>query len=173
MDQRIDDKALWNMSYGLYVLTARNGEKKNGQIINVAVQVTVEPMRLAVCISKENLTYEYIRQDRVFGLSVLEQDTPFTFIGTWGFKSGRTTDKFREVNFKQGVAGTPLLLDHALSVIECKVVDTIDVGTHVLFVGEVIGTEVLKTGPALTYEYYHKVIKGKAPKNAPTYRATV
>jgi len=163
-------KALWDMSYGLYIVTATDGEKHNGQIVNSAIQVTNTPPQIAVCISKENLTHEYIKKTRKFGLSILEKETPMLFIGPWGFKSGRNVDKFQGVNYKNGASGVRLITDHTLSVIEAKVVSEQDVGTHIIFVAEVVNSEVLKEGELLTYEYYQKDKKGKAPKTAPTFK---
>ncbi|MCK5242378.1 flavin reductase [bacterium] len=166
----IYERALYCFTYGLYVVTARVEDKYNGQIVNVGTQITVEPLRLAICLNKENLTYEYVKKDRTFGMSVLEQETPFSFFGAWGFQSGRKEDKFAKADFRVGQSKVPLLLDHALAVIECKVINEMDVGTHAIFVGEVVYSEVLKEGIPLTYEYYRTVIKGKVPKTAPTYR---
>ena len=163
-------KALWDLSYGVYIVTATDGEKHNGQIVNSAIQVTNTPPQIVVCISKENLTHEYILKTRKFGLSVLEKETPMLFIGPWGFKSGRTVDKFQGVNYKLGETGVRLVTDHALSVMEAKVTSATDVGTHTMFIGEIVSSEVLKDGEILTYEYYQKDKKGKAPKTAPTFK---
>ena len=162
-------KAVWDISYGVYVITSMDGEKKNGQIITTAFQVTSDPPRVVVCVNKETLTHEYIMKSKKIGISVLEQDVPMTFIGKWGFKSGRDIDKFKDVNYKTGVTGLPLVLDYTLSVMEVEVKMIQDVGTHTLFTGEVVNSEVIKDGTKLTYEYYQKEKKGKAPKAAPTY----
>lgn len=157
------------LSYGLYIVTSHFNGQLNGQIVNTVLQVTSEPPRVAVIINKDNLTHEYISASRVFGASVLDTSTPMTFIGLFGFKSGRTEDKLGKARFIQGVAGAPLVTDHALSVLEAKVIDEVDVGTHTLFVGDVISAEVLQSGDPLTYAYYHKHLKGKSPKTAPTF----
>ncbi|MCX6112114.1 MAG: flavin reductase family protein [Proteobacteria bacterium] len=162
-------KAVWDISYGVYIITSMDGEKKNGQIITTAFQVTSDPPRVAICVNKETLTHEYITKSRKIGISVLEQDVPMTFIGTWGFKSGRDIDKFKGINYKVGVTGVPLVLDHTLSVMEVDVKLIQDVSTHTLFIGEVVNSEIIKDGVKLTYEYYQKEMKGKAPKTAPTY----
>jgi len=163
-------KAVWDLSYGLYIVTATDGEKHNGQIVNVAFQATNTPSQIGICISKENLTHEYLLKTGVFALSILEKGTPMIFIGPWGFKSGRTVDKFQGVGYKMGSTGIRLITDNTLSVIEAKIKSTLDVGTHTIFVGEIVNSEVLKEGEALTYEYYQKDKKGKAPKTAPTYK---
>ncbi len=165
----IEDAALHSLSYGMYIISAGNGEKYNGQIANVVSQVTSSPRRLAICINKENLTNEYISTSGFFGVSVLEQETPMKFIGTFGFKSGRDIDKFSEAKFEVTQNGTPLVQDHAISLLECKVVNTMETETHVLYVGELVSSKVLKKAVPMTYAYYHEVKKGKTQKNAPTF----
>jgi len=157
------------ISYGLYIVTSRLEGKLNGQVVNTVLQVTSEPPRVAVIINKSNLTHEYISASKVFGASVLDTSTPMTFIGLFGFKSGRNEDKLSKAGFIQGSTGVPLVTDHCLSVLEARVIDEVDVGTHTLFVGDVIAAEVLRTGEPLTYSYYHTHLKGKSPKTAPTY----
>ena len=92
-----------------------------------------------------------------------------TFIGLFGFKSGRNEDKLSKVQFIKGSTGVPLVTEYCLSVLEARVIDEVDVGTHTLFVGDVVTAEVLRTGEPLTYAYYHTHLKGKSPKTAPTY----
>jgi len=172
MSSAIDRRAFRDLSYGLYIVTSRDQEKINGQIVNTAIQVTSDPPRLAVIINKKNLTHALITKSRIFAVSVLEESTPLTFIGPFGFRSGRDIDKFAKVLFKEGVTGCPLVTDHALSVVEAKVFDQIDLGTHTIFVGDVVNSEVIKDGRPLTYQYYHENLKGKSPPNAPTYSGT-
>jgi ferric-chelate reductase [NAD(P)H] len=172
MSPAIDRRAFKDLSYGLYIVTSRDQEKINGQIVNTAIQVTSDPPRLAVIINKKNLTHALITKSRIFAVSVLEESTPLTFIGPFGFRSGRDIDKFAKVLFKEGVTGCPLVTDHALSVVEAKVFDQIDLGTHTIFVGDVVNSEVIKDGRPLTYQYYHENLKGKSPPNAPTYSGT-
>ena len=172
MSPAIDRRAFKDLSYGLYIVTSRDQEKINGQIVNTAIQVTSDPPRLAVIINKKNLTHAIITKSRIFAVSVLEESTPLTFIGPFGFRSGRDIDKFAKVLFKEGVTGCPLVTDHALSVVEAKVFDQIDLGTHTIFVGDVVNSEVIKDGRPLTYQYYHENLKGKSPPNAPTYSGT-
>ncbi|MBM4327334.1 MAG: flavin reductase [Deltaproteobacteria bacterium] len=157
------------ISYGLYIVTSYLGPKLNGQIVNTIIQVTSEPPRVAVIINKNNLTHEFISKSKVFGASVLDTSTPMTFIGLFGFKSGRTEDKLAQAQFIRGVTGAPLVTEHALSVLEAKVIDEVDVGTHTLFVGDVVTAEVLRVGEPLTYAYYHTYLKGRSPATAPTY----
>ncbi len=91
-------------------------------------------------------------------------------IGQFGFKSGRDTDKFENINHKQGKTGAPIILDNTLAYLEAKVTHEMDVGTHTIFVGEIVESDVLKEGEPMTYAHYHQVKGGTTPKTAPTYQ---
>jgi ferric-chelate reductase [NAD(P)H] len=158
-----------HLSYGLYIVTSIMDGRFNGQIVNTVLQVTSEPPRVAVIINKNNLTHEFISKSKVFGASVLDTSTPMTFIGLFGFKSGRDVDKLSQSKFMEGSTGAPLVTEHCVSILEARVIDEVDVGSHTLFVGDVLSGEVLGTGEPLTYLYYHAHLRGKSPKNAPTY----
>ena len=162
-------KALHNLSYGLYVVASQKQGKLNAQIANTVVQVTSEPPTISVCINKQNLTHEFITESKVFVASVLSQDTPLFFIGHFGFKSGREVDKFKDINYRLGEAKAPIVLDHSLAYLEARVINQLDVGTHTIFIGELVGAEVLREGEPLTYAYYHQVKRGTTPKTAPSY----
>lgn len=162
-------KALYQISYGLYVVGARRGDKLNGQIANTVVQVTSEPPAISVCINKGNFTHDFIKESRAFTASVLSKDTPLSFIGQFGFKSGRDTDKFEGVNYKIGETQAPVILDNALAYLEAKVIGETDVGTHTIFIGQVVAADVIKAGEPMTYAYYHEVKRGGTPKAAPSY----
>jgi len=165
----MDIKTLYQLSYGMYVVASVKGGKLNGQISNTVFQIASEPPTVAVSINKKNLTHEFIRQSHVFAASILSQDTPLSFIGNFGFKSGREVDKFAGVNYKVGKTGAPVVLDNALGYLELKVINELDAGTHTIFVGELVEAETLKGGEPMTYAYYHVVKRGTAPKTAPTY----
>lgn len=165
----MDVKACRALSYGLYIVTAQSGDRRNGQVANTLFQVTSSPLRIVASINKDNLTHELIAESGAFAVSVLDIDAPMTLIGTFGFKSGRDIDKFAGLSVKTGTTGCPIVLDHALSFLEAKVTDRVDMGTHTLFVAEVVGAEVLKKGEPMTYAYYHEVKGGKTPKNAATF----
>lgn len=168
----MDRKALYKISYGLYVITSKKGDKLNGQIANTVVQTTAEPPMIAICLNKQNLTHEFVEASKVAAVSVLAQDTPLEFIGRFGFKSGRDTDKFEGINYKIGETGAPIVLDHAIAYFEMKVAASMGPGTHSLFAGEVVAAEILDaTAEPMTYAYYHEVKRGKSPKTAPTYIA--
>ena len=141
-------------------------------MVNTVIQVTSDPARVAVIINKKNLTHEFISESLVFGVTVLDQSAPMTFFGPFDFKSGRDFDKFVSVGFKTGITGCPLVTEYALSILEAEVIDQVDLGTHTIFIGNTVYSEVLKTGRPLTYHYYHEVLKGKSPPNAPTFAPT-
>jgi ferric-chelate reductase [NAD(P)H] len=165
----IDANALRKISYGIYVVASRRGDKFNGQIANTVFQVTSDPVKVAVCINKQNLTHEFIRESGVFSVSILSKETPISFIAGFGFRSGRDYDKFKGVNFKVGVTGAPIVIDNAIGYLEAKVFSSYDVGTHTLFVGEVVNAEVFKDEEPLTYAYYQEMKKGRTPPTAPSY----
>jgi flavin reductase (DIM6/NTAB) family NADH-FMN oxidoreductase RutF len=165
----MNTKALQKISYGVYVVCSIDGDKMNGQIANTVIQVASEPPTIAVSINKNNLTHEYIKKSRVFTASVLCQDTPLSFIGNFGFKSGKDINKFEGINYKIGTSGAPVVTDHATAYMEIKVDKEIDVGTHTMFVGELVDADVLTEEVCMTYEYYHQVKRGTTPKSAPSY----
>ncbi len=169
MGADINYKVFGNITYGLYIVTSLNEDRMNGQIINTAIQVTSEPPKIAVIINKKNLTHEYILKSKAFAVSILEETAPLTFFGPFGFRSGRDFDKFARVKFKKGITGCPLVIEHVLSVLEAKVIEQVEVGTHTIFIGDTVSAEVLKEGKPLTYQYYREILKGKSPVNSPTY----
>ncbi len=167
----MNPKALHKISYGVYVITSRKGDRLNGQIANTVFQITSEPPTIAVSINKKNLTWEYIKASRVFAVSMLCEDTPLSFIGHFGFKSGRDVDKLQGINYIIGETQAPVVMDNAIAYLEAKVVNEIDVGTHTIFIGEVVAGDVLMEKACMTYEYYHQVKRGTTPKTAPSYTA--
>jgi len=165
----MNPKALHKCSYGLYVVSSRKGDELNGQISNTVFQVASDPPTIAVSICKENLTHGFITESKVFTASILSQDTPLSFIGHFGFKSGRDIDKFEGINYKTGETQAPVVIDNALAYLEAKVLQEVDVGTHTIFVGELMGADVIREGEPMTYAYYHQVKRGTTPKTAPSY----
>ena len=165
----MDTKALYRLGYGLYVVSSKKGDRFNGQIANTVFQVCSEPPVIAVAINKENLTHEFIEDSGVFTASILSQDAPLAFIGRFGFKSGRDIDKFEGIDYKIGETQAPVVTDYTLAYLEARVMKKLDVATHTIFVGELVGAEVLKEGEPMTYAYYHQVKRGTTPKTAPSY----
>ena len=165
----MDAKALFLISYGMYIICSKKGDKINGQTANSVIQVASEPPVISVCINKQNLTHEFIKDSKVFTASVLAQTAPLKLIGGFGFKSGRDVNKFEGVKYKIGQSGAPVILDSTLGYLEAKVIDSIDVKTHTIFIGELVGAEVLAEGEPMTYAYYHLVKRGTTPKSAPSF----
>jgi len=168
-----DQRALWALSYGLYVVSSRDDGNYNGQIANAVIQVTADPPKLAVALNKKNYTHQCVVNSGLVSISVLDRETPMKMIGLFGFKSGRDIDKMSQCKYKIGSRGCPIVIDHSVSTIEGMVVDSVDVGTHTVFIVEVTGGEVLSDKKPMTYAYYHEHLKGKAQENAPTYRGDV
>ncbi len=165
----MNKKALYKVSYGMYVISSIMDEKINGQIANTVFQVTSEPPAVAVSINKQNLTHKYIQESKVFTVSILSKETPMKFIGRFGFKSGRELDKFKETDYKVGVTGAPVVLENIVGYLEAEVTDSLDAGTHTVFIGKIVDAEIIKDDEPMTYTYYHEIKKGTAPKTAPTY----
>lgn len=163
--------ALHKLGYGMYIICSRKGDSFNGQVANTVFQITSEPPTVAVSINKSNLTHEFIKESRVFTASVLCQATPLSFIGNFGFKSGRDVDKLKGVNYKIGVTKAPIVLDNAVTYLEAEVIQDIDVGTHTIFIGKIVNAEIINEDACMTYEYYHQVKRGTTPKTAPSYIA--
>lgn len=165
----INFEAFFKVSYGMYIVCSGDAKQGNGFVSNSVFQVTAEPAQFAVCCNKENYSAEFIKNSNAFSISVLDQNTPTKFIGTFGYKSGRNTNKLEGLSVKHGITGVPILMEEAIAVFECKLTQTIDVGTHLLFIGEVVFAESISNNTPLTYAYYRETKKGIAPKNAPTF----
>ena len=164
-------KALYKLGYGLYVIGSRKGDKLNGQIANTVFQITSEPPTIAVSINKNNLTHEFIKESKVLTVSVISQDALLSFIGHFGFKSGRDIDKLEGISYKTGETQAPVVTENALAYLEARVIQEVDVGTHTIFIGELVGADVIKEGEPMTYAYYHQVKRGTTPRAAPSYIA--
>jgi flavin reductase (DIM6/NTAB) family NADH-FMN oxidoreductase RutF/rubredoxin len=162
-------RAVQKMCYGVYIISSKNDNKINGQIANTAFQITSDPATVAISINKQNLTHEYIKKSKVFVISILSKDAPMTLIGDFGFKSGRDIDKFRDIQYRKGVTGAPIVLEETVAYMECEVLSSTDVGTHTIFIGKIIDCDNLSDAEPMTYAYYHQIKGGKSPKTAPTY----
>lgn len=165
----MDLKALHKISYGLYIVASKRNGELNGQIANTVFQVTANPPTVAVSINKQNLTHEFIKESGVFSVSILAKDTPLKFIGLFGFRTGKETRKFENVKYKLGVTGAPIVLENTVGYVEAEVVNSVDVGTHTLFIGRVVDAGILSDEEPMTYAYYHEVKQGKTPEKATTY----
>jgi len=165
----MDAKILHKISYGVYIITSKKDDKINGQIANTVMQVASDPMLIAVCINKQNLTHEYIMQSKKFAVSILSQDVPMEIIGTFGFKSGRDINKFENIKYKTDINGLPVISEHTVGCLSADVQDSVDAATHTLFIGKIVDAETFNNDVPLTYSDYHTLKNGKSPKTAPTY----
>ncbi len=158
----MDSKVMNKLSYGLFVLTAKDGDKDNGCIINTGAQVTTSPNRIIITVNKDNYTHDMVMKTKEFNLSILDESASFATFQHFGFQSGRDTDKFADYEYSRAQNGVAYLTKECNGYISGKVVDTVDLGTHTLFIADVTGGEVLSDKPSATYTYYHANIK-KAP----------
>lgn len=166
----MNEKALYTLNYGVYIVSTKSKEKMNGQIANVVFQVTADPPKIAICLNKKNLTHDLVSESKIFNISVLGECCTMKLIGTFGFKGGRNIDKFENNSYMIGKNGAPVVTDSAVAYLECEVENKMDVGSHTLFVGKVTEGELLQEDAPMTYSYYHTELKGKEPEAAPTYR---
>ncbi|MBR6788850.1 MAG: flavin reductase [Clostridia bacterium] len=156
----MDKKALFNLSYGLYLITTKSGEKANGCIVNTVTQITDTPTVIAVAVNKSNYTTELIANSGKFCVSVLSEKATFDFFKRFGFHSGRDVDKFDSFPCDE-FDGLPVANDFSNAYLSCKVINTVDFSTHVMFVAEVIDAVVTSDDKSCTYAYYHANIKPK------------
>lgn len=163
----MNQSAFHKLSYGVYVVSTWDNGRATGCTANSAMQITSTPATIAVSINHNNYTNKCISETGKFAISILAEDSDPSIIGTFGFKSGKEADKFTEV--KYSVENHMPIVSDSCAYIVCDVIDKMETATHTVFLGEVKGAEVLGNRDAMTYAYYHKVIKGKSPKNAPTY----
>jgi len=158
----MDKKAMYKLSYGLFVLTAKEGDKDNGCIINTAIQAASEPNQMSICVNKANYTHDMITRTGEFTVSVISQAATFDLFKHFGFQTGREVDKFASFsNCKRGSNGIMYVTEGTNAYISVKVTKTEDLGSHTMFIGEITDMEVLSETSSATYEYYMNNIKPK------------
>lgn len=158
----MDSKALFHLTYGLYVLSTRLGERDHGCIINTAVQIANDPVRIAVSVINQNLTCDVLKHTGEFNISALTTETPFSIFQQLGMRSGRDGDKFADLSdLARSQNGMVYLPKCSNAYLSCKIVSQTDLGSHTLFVAEVTDGEVLSEVPSCTYAYYQSDIKPK------------
>lgn len=156
-----DPKAMYTLSYGLYVLTAKEGDKDNGCIVNTVIQITVIPERIIAVVNKANYTHDMIMNTKEFNVSVLDTSAPFDIFKRFGFASGRDTDKFAGFDEPRSSNGLKYIQQHTNAFISGKVLETVDAGTHTIFIADVTESKILSDKKSVTYEYYFANIKPK------------
>ncbi len=156
----MDKSAMFTLTYGLFVAGVEEGGKKNGCIINTAVQATSDPMRMHVTMMKGNLTTQLIRKKGSLTVSVLALDCPLDVIASFGMRSGRDCGKFDGVAHKEDGNGNPYPVEHVLAYMSLNVASVIDLGSHYLFIGDVVEAEKLGAGQPMTYADYRALKTG-------------
>lgn len=158
----MNDKAMLKFSYGLYILTSKQGDKNNGCIINTAMQASLKPNNICVCVDKSNYTHDLIIQTQKFNLSVISENADFDLIKHFGFQSGKNVDKFENFNcFDVSDNGIAYITKGTNAYISVKVNKVLNLGSHSMFVGEATDMDILNNDPSVTYQYYFDHIKPK------------
>jgi flavin reductase (DIM6/NTAB) family NADH-FMN oxidoreductase RutF len=165
----IEPRVFFLVSAGMYLISTKSGNKYNSAIASSLIQVSSSPPKMIVSIHKESLTHEYIQESKLFGVSVLSADTPKKFIMLLGFRSGKTHEKFKDLNYKIGKSGAPIALDHTIAYLDCQVEESLDCETHTVFAAKVIDAELISTEKPMTYIHYCEVLKGKTPTTSPLF----
>lgn len=162
----MDSKAMYKLTYGLFVLTSKRDGRDNGCIVNTAGQVTTSPNRISITVNKKNLTHDFIRDSGEFNISILSEKAEFETFKHWGMQSGRDTDKMVSVEFERSTNGIAYITNGANAFISAKVVQSVDLGSHTLFIADVTDGAVLSEDESATYSFYQNNIKPKSRENA-------
>lgn len=177
---RMNKKAMYKLSYGLFILTAREGNKDNGCIINTAIQAASTPNQISVCVNKANYTHDMIQKTGEFTVSVISQEASFELFKHFGFQSGRDVNKFDGFSFaKRGKNDILYVTQGTNAYISVKVEKTEDLGSHTMFIGKITDMDVLSETSSATYEYYMNNIKpkpeavGKTAEGETIWRCTI
>ncbi|MBQ8057308.1 MAG: flavin reductase [Ruminococcus sp.] len=166
MSNKINPTALFNIGYGLYIVTAREGDKDNGCIVNAVTQLTDKKLRVAVTINKANLTHDMVKNTGVMNVNCLTEETPFAIFEYFGFQSGRDVEKFVSPNLHRSENGLVIQPNYSNAFFSLKVEQEVDLDSHTLFICEVTEAKVLSDKPTMTYAYYHKNVKPKPEKKS-------
>lgn len=167
----MNNKVLFKLNYGMYIVSSKAEEKFSGCIVNTVTQITAEEKpKLIVAINKGNYTNSLVKESKKINISILSNKADMLEIGKFGFHSGRDSNKLEDIEYKIGNNGIPIITENVVGYMECDVINIIDSGTHDLFILEMQDGEFLDENlTPMTYEYYHNVIKGKTPPKASTY----
>lgn len=155
----MDMSTMFKLSYGLFVLTSKDGEKDNGCIINTVTQVTSTPNRVTIALNKANFTHDLIVKSGLFNVSILSEQVKFETFKHWGYQSGKTVDKLAGITFSRSENGLVYITEGANAYLSCKVISQTDLGTHTLFLADVTDGAVLSQDESVTYSFYQKHIK--------------
>ncbi|WP_312643918.1 flavin reductase family protein [Hydrogenoanaerobacterium sp.] len=165
----LDITALFKLSYGIYLITAHDGDKNAGCLVNTVFQITAEPVRVGVSVSKENQTHCYIRAGGTIAVNVVDEKAASPLLGKFGYRTGRDIDKFAETKCHKDIHGDMYIDEGVVSQFSCKVVKEVDMDTHTIFICDVVDSNIVCDGAPMTYNYYREVKKLQSSKFAPTY----
>lgn len=158
----MDNNVIFKIGYGLYVMSVNDGDKDNGCIINTVMQVTDAPLRLATVVNKKSYTREIALKTKKFNISIISQSAPFSLFKIFGFQSGRNINKFKDIVVNRSSNDITYLQNNISAYISCEIVKEIDLGTHNMFICDLVDGEVISDEEPVTYSYYQKHIKQKA-----------
>ncbi|AOR23059.1 flavin reductase [Clostridium taeniosporum] len=161
----MDQSALFTITYGVYVLTTEVDGKMNGCIINTLSQVTQEPMRVSITVLKENFTNELIEKSNKFSVSVVDKNGSLDTIAHFGYRSGRDVDKFKDMPYVLDELNNPVVEKDCIATLSCKVIKSIDLGTHNMFIAEVVNAKKINDEEPMTYANYRDLKSGKLDQN--------
>ena len=162
----MDNKAFYNLSYGLFLLGSKSAGKINACITNTCIQVASDPVRIAISVLNQNYTCDLIKESGFFSLSVLDKTAKFDLFKHFGYQSGRNVNKFADFEYKLDKNGCPYILSSTCSHLTCKVLSKSDLGSHTLFIAEVVDAEIISTNPPMTYADYQNNVKPKVKVEA-------
>jgi len=168
----MDTKAFFKLSYGLYIISTVFEGKRCGCIVNTFEQVTSSPPQVCVAVNKENYTAKMIQKSGVFAAVVLTESADMSLISEFGFKTSESVDKFKNYQSLSDINNVPYINQNIAARFSCKVKGLYDAGSHLIFIGEVLDSEVLSTENVMTYAYYHVVKKGYTPPKASSFNAS-
>lgn len=167
----MNNKAFFKLSYGLYVVSSSCDGKDSACIANTFVQVTSEPARVCITLNKNNYTTSLIENSCVYNVGVLLDDIDMDVIRRFGFQSGKDVNKFDGIDYEVDCQNIKQITEGIAASFSVKVISMTDVGTHIMFVGDVIDCKVINEGEVLTYANFHNKKNGTTPKNASSYQA--
>ena len=165
----MDTKAFRAMSYGMYLIASGDDQGQAGCVVNTFEQITSSPSQTVVAVNKDNFTSSVIRRTGRYTIGVLGESAPMELIGRFGFHTSVDFDKFSATEHTVDAQGLPTVTDHAVSTFQVRVTETIDAGSHWLFIGSVEDAQVISHEAPMTYAYYHQVKGGKTPPKASSY----
>lgn len=169
----INPTALFKIGYGLYIVTAKEGDKDNACILNTVSQLTDKKLRVSVTINKANLTHDMVKNTGMMNIMCLTEEAPFEIFEYFGFHSGRDTEKFVTPNLKRSENGLVVIENYSNAYFSLKVEQEVDLDSHTLFICEVTQAEVVSDKPSMTYAYYHANVKPKPEKKSKGYICTI